>query len=588
MRTFEDINFKKFIFVFFFIFPAIAYANFNSNDEKGTKNKSNRQTAKAEEFEEYENKIIRFIHIYARDVSGPSIEDDSTWKPSWAGNVANSLHFKTRNWVVRNRLLIKEGDHLNPTLLAESERILRSTGVFLDARIKITPVKNYKDSVDIVVITQDKWTLSLLASYNTNAKNGYLGLGDENFLGLGHILNLRYTHDEEKAVGSGGIFEYTATNIGGSFINAEGRIESNGRSNFKGIDFSRPFLTTHIHWSGALTFNWLNDVFKYSDSSDGMKAFPYKKISQDVWLGRTFSLSFLPYQLFKNTDFFTSARIYHVDYPENPDNSKISEKIFDSNTQYLFSTGFINRHFYKDSFVNAFGVTEDIPVGGIFSTTFGKDLKPNSNRWYTGIELIYSRRIPGIGYSSADFKLGGFKHMGDWEQDIFNFNFIYHSLLLKKEKWKYRFFLQTDLLYGFNRLQGEQIYLNSQNGLRGFDDILLFGTKRITLNLETRIFSPFSPLGFVLGGIVFSDFGLITNNGISLTKSKLYQSYGIGLRTRNESITNTNFVISIAYIPINNRTTGGTFKLLFNTSIVLGIRDFGLDSPSIFKFGDNQ
>ncbi len=578
------------IFILLIFFSLISFAQSNSVNFNTILSSApqNRNIQIKELFESYKGKIIRKINIYVRDISSPAINDGSDWKPSWIGKVGNSLHVKSKEWVVRNELLFGTGDRLNPELLYESERLLRNSGEFLDASIKPVPVKGSNDSVDVIVIAKDKWTISLQFSYKTNYKTGYFGLSDENFLGLGHFFEAKYTHDENSAVGSGGNFRYTANNIRGTFINADGRFETDRSSNFKSISFSRPFRSIYIPWSGALTFSWNNNIFKYSNDSIGTINFPFREITQDIWIGKTFQLWFLPSDLKRNTEAFISARTLHVDYPKSPKNSEISGRLFNSYTQYLFSGGVLRKHFYEDKFVDAFGITEDIPVGEMFSATFGKDIRTENNRWYTGIEAIYSERFLGAGYGSLDLKLSGFKNMENWEQNLFDFNFIYHSELFKKEKWRYRFFLQTDLLYGFDRLKGEQIYLNSENNIRGLDDILLYGTKRITVNLEARIFSPFSPLGFVLGGIVFSDFGLISNSGINLSNSKLYQSYGIGIRTRNQSITNTNFAVSLAYIPINNRTTGGTFKIIFNTSIVLGSRDFGLDAPSIFNFGTNQ
>jgi hypothetical protein len=571
-------------FIFFSIISFAQSKGFNNNSLY--LNHLDSENNKIEELESFNGKIIRHIYINIRDVSDKPVNEDSDWKPSWIGTVGNSLHIKSKNWVVKNKLLFGEGDSLNSQLLYESERLLRSNPQILDAKINAVPIKNLKDSVDINVIVQDKWTLSLNVSYNTNYKSGYLGLNDENFLGLGHLIKTRYTHDEDKTIGSGGKFQYTATNIAGSFIDADGRIETDNSSNFESISFSRPFLSIYIPWSGSLTFSWLNDLFKYSNDSAGTINYPFKEVTQDIWVGKTFRLGLLSKELKNNSEMFTSARVEHIDHPEKPDNEGISSTIFDSYTRYLFSTGFLDRYYYKDKLVNDFGITEDIPVGGIFSITFGKDIRTSGDRWYSGLEAIISKRIIGFGYASADFKLGGFRNSGKWEQNIFNSNFIYHSELFNYNNWKCRLFLQTDFLYGFNRLKGEQIYLNTESGIRGLDGFLLYGTKRITLNLEARVFSPFTLLGFILGGIVFSDYGIISNSDANLSRSKLYQSYGMGFRTRNQSITNTDFVISVAYIP-NGISTAVTFKILFSTSVIFGSRDFGLSSPAIFKFGNN-
>src|SRR5690606_40708123 len=102
------------------------------------------------------------------------------------------------------------------------------------------------------------------------------------------------------------------------------------------------------------------------------------------------------------------------------------------------------------------------------------------------------------GYFSASFMFGGYKDQNKWLQNVYNFNLLYHSPLITKGNWKLRFLFDNNYLYGFNLFEGEQVYLDSQNGLRGFNRFALFGTKKITANAEALIFSPFAPLGFVI------------------------------------------------------------------------------------------
>src|SRR5690606_25921692 len=143
-----------------------------------------------EKYEEYlksEGKIIKKISIRILDVSGPSVDEQNGSDTSWLGQIGNALHFETREWVVRNALLFSEGDAIDAVELSESERLLRSAGYFLDARITIESKE--EDSAVVVVTTKDMWTLTFLISYDTKNKNSYFGFRDDNIIGLGHKLD---------------------------------------------------------------------------------------------------------------------------------------------------------------------------------------------------------------------------------------------------------------------------------------------------------------------------------------------------------------------------------------------------------------
>ncbi len=151
-----------------------------------------------------------------------------------------------------------------------------------------------------------------------------------------------------------------------------------------------------------------------------------------------------------------------------------------------------------------------------------------------------------------------------------------------------RFFLQNDYLLGYNRFKGEQIYIHTETGLRGLNNgDKIPGTKRNILNLEARIFSPFSPLGFVLGANIFADFGLVGERNVNLVNSRMYQAYGLGIRTKNESIARTNFSISLVYNPYIPSKTSGAFSVLFTTNVIIGSRQFSFGKPSVIEY-DNQ
>ena len=537
-------------------------------------------------YNDAEGKYIRNIEISPRDISSKSIQDEEAYMPEWFGSFINSLHIETEDWVVDNYLLFEEGDRLDPEKLEESERLLRASGLFLDARIRIT--ENLPDSVDVIVITKDKWTLSLDLSYQAKNKSGYFGLSDDNMLGYGHSIKARGSYERNRNIGWGGELNYKAQNIAGSYVDAEGLLVSNGRFLTRSIGASRSFYRTNTKYAGGISFSWLNGNVEFISGEEELVTVSYKKREQDIWAGRSYPLFFGPDIFRQKSRLITSLRISRTRFPSRPEVSEDKNRLYENQTLYLANFGFINRRYFKDHYVNNFGKTEDIAVGGILSLTFGSDVREFNDRWYAGLTGVYSKSIPLVGYFSTKIELGGFKNVGRWEQNIFNLNFAYHSPLDMYPEIKLRHFLQFDYLLGFDRFEGEQIYLNTLTGLRGIDGYELNGTKRIVLNLESRLITGLSPLGFVIGGIIFSDFGVISSGERNISNSKVYQSYGIGLRTSNESFAGATFEVSLVYNPFDFQNSSGAFNILFSGSFVLGSRNFGFSKPSIINFGEGR
>ena len=465
----------------------------------------------------------------------------------------------------------------------ESERLLRKTGYFYDVRIKVEN-SDEPDKVNLRVITKDKWTLNPQLSYNLKNKNAYLGFKDKNFLGIGHTAEINVTHNEDSYIGWGAKAGYAITNIKGSFVDASVNLESNHKSNLLQLGLSRPFFTVNTKWAGGLGFTWQHDDFRFIDVNNTIKLIPNSYESQDLWIGRSFPVWFGPEDFRNNSSFILSGRYFRKHYRLRPEVLPDSNRIFENNRLYIFSFGAIYRQYYKSYFVDNFGVTEDIPVGSLISITTGSDDREFYNRWYYGMQIIYSTQFSTTGYFSGNFELGGYRYQNKWEQNSIKFNFIYHSPLIYKNDWKARFFLQNDYILGFNRFEGEQLYLDRTSGMPGFKDIVLPGTKRNVLNLEMRIFSPYTILGFVIGGIAFTDFGLIAGPDANLLQSRLYQSYGFGLRTQNESISETKFELAVVNNPYNPSYGRGNTEIIFSASFILGSRDFNFDEPKTINF----
>lgn len=553
------------------VFPACLLASGRASDSTDVNNSDFR--------------YVSSIQIKNIDVSGPPLEDGKNWQQDIFGTIGNALHFKTKPWVIRNILLFKEAEKTDPQSINESERLLRQSGYFYDARIFLKDTSR-AGALNVQVITKDKWTLNPQLSYSPKNNNGYIGLRDRNFLGIGHVVGITVTYDEDAYIGWGGQFDYTINNIQGSYVNASINLASNHKSNMFRIGLDRSFYTVRTVWAGGLNFFWQHDDLRLIESDNSVRLIPHTFDSQDLWIGRSFSSLFGSGQIKRNSSFILSGRYYRKHYGLRPVVSPDSNKIFENDRLYLASFGMIYKEFYKSSFVSGFGVTEDIPVGGMLALTTGSGEKEFYNRWYYGIQFVYSTQIRQFGYLSGSFGTGGFRHSNQWEQNALNLNLIYHSPLIFIENWKARFFIQNNYILGFNRFPGEQLYLDRRTGIPGFKEYSLPGVKRNVLDLEMRLFTPYEVLGFVIGGIVFADFGLISGANTDLTSSRLYQSYGAGFRTKNESISNTNFELALVYNPFNPANGKSNTGIIFSAAFALSTLDFNFNEPQVISFSE--
>lgn len=532
-----------------------------------------------------DGKTIKHIYINSIDVSGPPLEGGKDWQPDIFGDIGNALHIKTKTWVIKNILLFKSGQALDQQSIDDSERLLRQSGYFYDARIYVEQTTE-PGSVNVHVNTKDKWTLNPQISYSPKNKNGYLGLRDKNFLGIGNVVGATITHDEDTYIGWGGQFDYTINNIKGSFVNASLNLASNNKSNMFGISFDRSFFTTRTRWAGGLDFSWQHDDLRFIDADKSIQLIPHSFDSQDFWAGRSFPVWFGPENFRRNSSIILSGRYFRKHYSIRPVVLPDSNKIFENNRLYLVSFGMIRKEFYKTYFVNGFGVTEDIPVGGMIALTTGSDEREFYHRWYYGLQLVYSTRIHQAGYFSGNFEAGSFRFSNQWEQSSTKLDLIYHSPLIIRDGWKARFFLQNNFIFGFHRFEGEMLFLSRKAGMPGFGEFAVSGVKRNVLDLELRLFTPYDVLGFVIGGIVFADYGLISGANQNLLTSRVYQGYGIGFRTKNESISNTNFELALVYNPYYPVSGKANTAIIFSATFALSTRDFNFDEPEIINFSD--
>jgi hypothetical protein len=524
-------------------------------------------------------KIIRKINVKILDLFGASVYDPEDTVRSWIERTGNSLHFKTKEWVIKNKLIISEGQKFIPDDIKEDERILRQSPFIYDVRIIPEEIFNNSDSIDIMLYIQDIWSTNGAFSYHPGSKVGSISLSDINLIGLGSAFTggLKFNPDFEHGWDWNG--SYTFANIERTYLSANISYLSEIDHQQYGLMIGRDFFSPVIKWAGAVAQNWQNFTYPQFINKSG-SAETAKFNQQDYWLGYAFD--FRPYDsthLYQNR-FNVAGRITRTVFSKRPEFDTVNA--FEDNTFYLGRIGYSYTTYYQDQYIFGLGKTEDIPLIKMIEFIFGLDKGTNTSRPYYGIKTGYSLINNNLGYFYGGFQVGAFYNDKKWLNRSTIWDMFYFSNLKRSGNYTWRYYLGSRYSSYFDPLIPIDILnINNEAGIRGFTDNELIGNKKLVLNYEADIFLPLKPLGFNIALITFADFGLISPTNLLLFDSKLYQGYGFGFRIQNEHLIFPSFQIMFGIYP-NRYQSGGAFFDIFNQSaLYYQFNQFQFSIPSV-------
>lgn len=528
------------------------------------------------EFSAHDYKIVRRIDIKTLDAFGYSITDTTRVPRNILEKGGNSIHIKTHRGRVRNKLLFRVGEQLEPQAIIESERLLRQTEHILEARIRVNEQTSTADSVDIIVVTKDIFSISGSVAYNAPSTYGVIALRDVNFLGLGHQFRNRLSFGKDELPQSWQYQgSYVVENIYRSYITSELIYFNDYNTDQRGINFTRYFHATTTKYAGGVSVNWFKNRSFLHDSTQDLQF-----NTKDVWLARSYKLK--NYNLgFDNPGrLIVGARIFNTNYTRIP-----GESGYQNTTLYLGSIGYSYRKYYKDKYLYGFGRTEDIPAGNLLALTAGYEHAFTRQRQYYGLKTAFGKYNLNFGYLYGAAEFGSFVHQGNWQQGVINTELLYFTRLYKLNGWYIRNFFWNRMTYGLRREPWEFFRINNYEGLRGFKSGTLQGQRKFTVNLESNIFTPISFVGFRLAGIVFADMGWISDDETPLFKGKPYQAIGGGIRFRNEFMGFGTIQLLVAYYPrIPPGDSFNQLKFYENSRQFYNFKDFYYSQPGTAAF----
>ncbi|MEA1885601.1 MAG: hypothetical protein U9N72_00105 [Bacteroidota bacterium] len=488
-------------------------------------------------YTDYSGKIIRHIFFRRLNAFGSTLSDPEASLENESEYFLNKTHVKTREYIVKNYLLIEENDSLTPMKLSESERLIRQLPYIYDARIVVIPVS--KTEVDVMVITKDIYSLGLMAEihgYNV----GKISIFDKNLLGFGHELEFETPYDYRKYNSMGFGATYIMKNISRTMINVKLKYRDAFDRRDAGFDVSRKFYTAYIKYAGGIA---VNESYALEDLDTLDRPQPVEYNNFDIWLGRSYLIDD------NYTRAVISGRYINNNVWNRPEITSTSYYEYQKYKIYLASFSLVSQRFYKSNLIYNYGRSEDIPYGGILELTYGKEFNEFDKRDYISIRGAFGSFVPNAGYIYSRGLLSTFMKDNKTQQGFLQMHFKYISNLYNFKSYKLRLFGTLDFSRGFYRYDDEYLFIGENNGIRGFKNDSLFPDQRLYLNLEAVAFSKAFFYGFRFALFGFADVVLLARDKNFYEYDNIVSGLGIGLRIRNENLIFNTFQIRFGIYP---------------------------------------
>jgi len=271
---------------------------------------------------------------------------------------------------------------------------------------------------------------------------------------------------------------------------------------------------------------------------------PLKYNLQDYWLSRSFLINSEKVSRIIIGVRYTNNNVFDHPYilPDSYYNLQ-KYKLF------LGSVAFSIQRFYKTSLVYGYGRTEDIPHGGLFNVTIGREINEFKRRFYSGVNLSLGEAIESIGYFYTSAGFGTFVNNKRTEQGMLSCRANFISNLFYLGKYRIRNFVTMDYTRGFGRYSDEHLIFNPENGFSGFKNDSIGDNQRLYLSLESVLFSPVKIYGFRWALFGFADLGLMFGSYEYAGSGDLLSGVGLGIRIRNDNMVFKTFQVRLGFFP---------------------------------------
>jgi hypothetical protein len=485
--------------------------------------------------------------------------------------VLNSLHVLTKGWIIERELLLHEGDRYVQVIVDETARNMRARMPVQVSLVVIVPVQSEEeDTVDLLVITKDIWSLRLSTDISGTAggiENLLLVPQETNFLGLHHTVQTRFQlQPETYTLGVG----YKVPRFGYSWIGAAAsasvtinKRESSPEGSAGGISVGQGLYSTRTDWAWDADVSYAVGVARrYSNAQvflfDSRRTpererirFQYKSRSVNASASLTRSFGWA----FKNNfslGFNASAADYSLFEQDLVGVNPLAVQDFtnrvlptgESRVYPSLSWSTFTTNFLRTLDINTLALQEDYRLGHSASVTVYPVTRAlGSTRDFIGVSGRAGYTV-AIGDGIAGASASTFFE----DQDgLVTDASVGGSFGAATPRFRIgRIVMNASFNNRYRNYLNARTFIGGEDRLRGYPTAYFFGKDTVFYNIEYRS-RAIEVLKAAVGGVVFYDAG---DAAPGFDKIRPKQSVGFGVRALLPQINRLVFRLDVAF-PMN-------------------------------------
>ncbi len=474
----------------------------------------------------YRGKKIRDILILKTDILYRFSDTSDVSLLKRASALLEHLHHYTREDVIRKNLIIREGGMLNPALILENERLIRSLPYIDECRFLVSPASE-EDWVDVLIIVQDRLSYTGEIRFNSS-RQALLSLNFLNIYGSGTALNeevkLETDQIQKSAISHS---QVRLDNIGGSFVNGGFISHEDELKNYRIFSLDRYMRSDIFTYTGEVNLG----RFRVTDSL-GQPA-PYYYNDYDVWLGR--SLNFRDDEaMLSHPKVLLSTRVYRRVLNSSPYSVALTPLAYQPETDVLLNLAVSRRHFYYTTLVHDLGKTEDLPAGYLVNITGGRRYKFGDPFDYAGIQASGGAYHHHIGYVYQRVEYSTWFDGSAAVNGSLNCEFLQFTPIFAVHGLPGRFFSRVSYTRGIHRKDDARLILFDELLPGTFEKKVRTGTKRLLVGVENVLYTRQPRGGIRSAWYLHGDMGLLADESEELLRQKVVWGLGTGYRIKHD------------------------------------------------------
>lgn len=510
---------------------------------------------------------------------------------NWVYRAANTLHARTRKHVIERELMFGRGDCYDPSLLAETERLLRSYD-FL-SQVDVFGIPQPDGSYHVVVDTRDQWSTQMDLRVALDPGLGIEGfrLRESNLAGTGQELGFFYIdRDVTRDYG----IAYGTRQLAGTRWDMNAAVGRTRAGTFFNQVVAYPFVGEVGRYAARTSFSRDDQFFDYI-ALDSTRAFshhlllPLREKQFDVAVGTRFGGranltvvgGILSYQEVTYPGAIAVAQGDDFD-ARMPIDSALATLLRHQQEQLgSIRLGMVlgqrNVSWVKKRGFDSMRGQQDVPLGADVALVFGRSLPSlERNNDLVATLKIYTALDAATALLAGRLRLDVRRDFeapvpqSEWQ------DFYAEAELLNY--WKpsrlprHTFLLRSTGAGAWNTRTPFQLTLGGDRNLRGYRYDRFPGGRRLLFNAEDRVYFGW-PLHDVLdiGGTLFVDAGRMWPGDVPFGHDSGWRgSAGAGLRGAFPAGSRANFRIDFA-TPLDGAFRLNRFRMILSAIELLGL-----------------